>query len=198
MGIVGKAKALAKKIGKANPKNILTKVGKVAEKGLGIAKNVLSKAEDIGNAIASVPVIGDLAKQAYSAPVIKGMSAQMLFEGAKLGVKTGDKLLRTGQSMINKMPSGNVEQIISGKMPRKFSNQSVANIGNKHLQSQRQNATMVNDIISSAGRHPVLQSRARNITKHLQSQDIMKATPLRQVSNVVKHHTTRVVNSSLG
>lgn len=198
MGIVGKAKALAKKIGKANPKNILTKVGKVAEKGLGIAKNVLSKAEDIGNAIASVPVIGDLAKQAYSAPVIKGMSAQMLFEGAKLGVKTGDKLLRTGQSMVSKMPSGNVEQIISGKMSSKFSNQSVANIGNKHLQSQRQNATMINDIISSAGRHPVLQSRARNITKHLQSQDIMKATPLRQVSNVVKHHTTRVVNSSLG
>ena len=198
MGIVGKAKALAKKIGKANPKNILTKVGKVAEKGLGIAKNVLSKAEDIGNAIASVPVIGDLAKQAYSAPVIKGMSAQMLFEGAKLGVKTGDKLLRTGQSMVNKMPSGNVEQIISGKMSSKFSNQSVANIGNKHLQSQRQNATMINDVISSAGRHPVLQSRARNITKHLQSQDIMRATPLRQVSNVVKHHTTRVVNSSLG
>ncbi len=198
MGIVGKAKALAKKIGKANPKNILTKVGKVAEKGLGIAKNVLSKAEDIGNAIASVPVIGDLAKQAYSAPVIKGMSAQMLFEGAKLGVKTGDKLLRTGQSMVSKMPSGNVEQIISGKMSSKFSNQSVANIGNKHLQSQRQNATMINDVISSAGRHPVLQSRARNITKHLQSQDIMRATPLRQVSNVVKHHTTRVVNSSLG
>jgi len=198
MGIVGKAKALAKKIGKANPKNILTKVGKVAEQGLGIAKNVLSKAEDIGNAIASVPVIGDLAKQAYSAPVIKGMSAQMLFEGAKLGVKTGDKLLRTGQSMVNKMPSGNVEQIISGKMSSKFSNQSVANIGNKHLQSQRQNATMINDVISSAGRHPVLQSRARNITKHLQSQDIMRATPLRQVSNVVKHHTTRVVNSSLG
>ena len=198
MGLVGKVKGLIKKVGKANPKNILQKVGKYAEKGLDIAKNVLSKAEDVGNAIASVPVIGDLAKQAYSAPVIKGMSAQMLFQGAKVGVKAGDKLLRTGQSMVNRMPSGNVEQIISGKMSSKFSNQSVANIGNKHLKSQRENATMINDIISSAGRHPVLQSRARNITKHLQSQDIMRATPLRQVSNVVKHHTTRVINSSLG
>jgi len=198
MGLIGKAKNFVKKVGKAKPRDIAKKVGKLADKGLDMAKGALNKIEEVGNKIADIPVIGDLAKQAYSAPVLKGVSAQMLFEGAKAGVKTGDKLLRKGKGMINKLPDGSVAEIVGGKKSKTFSSQSVANIGNKHLKSQRDNASMINDVISSAGRHPVLQARARNITKHLQSQDIMRATPLRQVSNVVKHHTTRVVNSSLG
>jgi len=150
MGLIGKAKNFVKKVGKANPKDIAKKVGKIADKGLDMAKGALSKIEEVGNKIADIPVIGDLAKQAYSAPVIKGVSAQMLFEGAKAGVKTGDKLLRRGKGMINKLPDGSVAEIVGGKKSKNFSSQSVANIGNKHLKSQRENASMINDVISSA------------------------------------------------
>ena len=195
MGLIGKAKHFIKKVGKANPKEIAKKVGKVAHNVIGTADKVLGKIEDVGNKIANIPVVGDMAKSIYKAPIIKGVSAEMMFQGAKTGVNVAKKIEGQANKMIDKIPEGNVEDILSGK--GKFSNTPVANIANKHLHSQRE-GKFRNDVIANAGRHPVIQSRIKGVVKHLQSQQIMNATPLSQIPRTVRHITRTNVVGSLG
>ena len=194
MSLIGKVKHFVKKVGKINPKAILQKVGKVAHTIIGGADKVLGTMESIGNKIAKIPVVGDTLKGIYKAPIFKGVSPEMIFQGAKTGVGIAKKIDSKAQAFIDKVPEGDLASIVG----RKFSTKSVANIGNKHLVGQRTNASLINNIISSASSHPAVRSRVRGLTNHLQAKTIMKATPLSQVSNVVKHHTTRVINSSLG
>ncbi len=194
MGVIGKAKAGLKKLGKANPREIAKKVGKVAHSVISVADKALSKVEGVAEKIGNIPVVGDMAKQLVQAPLIKGMSAQQLFQGAKAGVNVAKRAEGKAQTMIAKLPEGNIEQI-GRKM---FSNRPVANIGNSHLQNVRNNAKMINDVISQGGKHPVIQSRLKGLTKHLQSQAIMDATPSSQVPKTVRHITRRQVMSGLG
>jgi len=194
MGLIGKAKALGKKIGKLNPKTILTKVGKVAHSVIGTADKVLGKMEDVGNKIASIPVVGDTLKGLYKAPLLKGVSAEMLFKGAKTGVGIAKKGEKIAQGMLKRLPDGTIEDIAK----RKFNNQPNTNIGNTHLASQRNSAKLMNDVISSSSRNPVVQSRMRNIVRHIQSSDIMNSTPIGQVPRTVRAHTIHNVLGGLG
>jgi len=177
MGLVGKAIALGKKIGKSKPMDIIKKVGKVAHSVIGTADKVLGKMEEIGNTVANIPIVGDTLKGLYKAPILKGVSAEMLFKGAKTGVGIAKKIDNKAQAIFNNNP--------------------VANIGTKHLQGQR-DAKFRNDILSSGGRHPVIQSRLKGVLQHLQAQNIMGATPLNQVPRTVRHHMRTNVVGSLG
>jgi len=193
MGLIGKAKALGKKIGKLNPKAIFTKVGKVAHSVIGTADKVLGKIEDVGNKIAKIPIVGDTLKGIYKAPILKGVSAEMLFKGAKTGVGIAKTLEGKAQGLLNKIPEGNLESIARNR----FSNKPLTNIDNNHLHTPSK-AKLYNDVIANAGRHPVIQSRIKGIVKHLQAQEIMRATPDRQISNVVKKHIRHNVVSRMG
>ena len=193
MGIIGKVKGFVKKVGKANPKAILTKVGKVAHSVIGTADKVLGKMEDVGNKIAKIPVIGDTLTGLYKAPVIKGVSAEMLFQGAKTGVGMAKKGEKMAMGMVNKIPEGNLESM-AGKV---FSNKQLTNLGNKHLHTA-ESAMFKNNVLSSGGRHPVIQSRIKGVLKHLESQNIMKSTPDRQIPLIVKKHMRHNVIGSLG
>ena len=183
MVLLGKMIGYAKKLGKTSPLNTIKKIGKIGSSVLSTAHSIMDKVESVGNKIADVPIIGDLVKGVYKAPIFKGVSPEMIFQGAKTGLAVADKVEKTAKSV---MGGGG------------FSVNSAVNIGNKHLSGQRGNAGMINDIISSASSHPAVRSRVRGLTKHLQAQTIMKATPLSQVSNIVKHHNVRQVNSSMG
>ncbi len=195
MGLIGKAKNFIKKVGKANPKEIAKKVGKVAHNVIGTADKVLGKIEDVGNKIANIPIVGDMAKNLYKAPIIKGVSAEMMFQGAKTGVNVAKRAEGQAQNMIARLPEGNLEDILSGK--GKFSNRPVANIGNKHLHTQSE-SKFRNDVVANAGKHPVIQSRIKGVMKHLQSQQIMNATPLSQIPRTVRHITRTNVVGALG
>lgn len=194
MGLIGKAKALGKKIGKLNPKAVLTKVGKVAHSVIGTADKVLGKIEDVGNKIAKIPIVGDTLTGLYKAPILKGVSAEMLFQGAKTGVGIAKKGEKIAQGILKRLPDGTIEDIAK----KKFSNIPVANLGNKHLKAQQGNMKLINDVLSKGGRHPVIQSRLKGALQHLQSQEIMKATPLGQIPNHIKKHMTHNVIGSLG
>jgi len=193
MGLIGKAQGVIKKLGKANPKSILTKVGKVVHSVIGTADKVLGKMENIGNTIAKIPIVGDTLTGLYKAPILKGVSAEMLFQGAKTGVGIAKKGEKMAMGMVNKIPDGNLESM-AGKV---FSNKQMTNMGNNHLHTAA-NGMFKNNVLSSGGRHPVIQSRIKGVLKHLESQNIMKSTPDRQIPLIVKKHMRHNVIGSLG
>jgi len=189
MGLIGKLKGISSKVGKLNPRAIVRKVGKISHNVVNTAKNVMSKAENIGKKIGDAPVIGGYAKKLYKAPIFKGASLQMLHKGSKTALNVADKGLKVLDKYAEKIPEGNVSSIVK----KQFSNKASTNIGNTHIASKMNSAKKLNELVSS-NKQPVIKARNTAMSKHIQAVNIMKSTPIRQVPKTV----VRVVRGGLG